>query len=104
MTTHDDAKKPVSLDSGRCGNWHVDTKPVAVLNDAASLHERIAYCWGMVNSFRTMVGLLMDHRDETMSELADVLWRESARLEVMLEQLGGETAKSERKKEAQHAQ
>ena len=104
MAERDDAKEPVSLTSLKNSNWRLNVRPAAVLNNATSVHDKVAYCWAAVRSYRQLASLLLHSEDEEVSALADVFWQDSASLETLLELLGAETARAEREKEAQHAQ
>ena len=104
MAELDDVREPVSLTSLKNSNWRHNVRPAAVLNDAASMHDKAAYCWGVVSSYRQLASLLLQSKDEEVSVLADMFWQDSAPLDTMLELLGAETAKAEREKETQHAQ
>lgn len=40
-------KAAFSLDTFRTQNWDIKAQPASILNQSSTLHERVAYCWGM---------------------------------------------------------
>ena len=65
--------KPVRLDSGQNTNWHTDAAPVAILNDASTLHDRIAYLWGLTNQLADFADILAGHEIADVNRVATML-------------------------------
>ena len=76
------------LDAGCNGNWDgVDATPVAILNTDSTLHERIAYCYGMGEMVANLadlcrfddnadiqrVGALLHHQIKPLMEVLHVI-------------------------------
>jgi hypothetical protein len=80
----------VRLDGYQADNWSGET-PVAILNSAASLHEQIAYCWGLTNEMRVMADLLCSHEVADIKELAALFGCRLQPLEAVLKKLGSDT-------------
>ena len=85
----------IRLDAGQNDNWCTDAAPVAVLNLASTLHERIAYCWGMANDLKELSSLLINQDDPAVSRLAALFLNQIKPLVVVLECLGTDTRLSE---------
>ena len=78
----------IRLDAGHNSNWSIGAKPVAILNEASTLHERVAYCWGMANDLQDLSFLLVNQNDSDISRLAGLFLNQIKPLVVMLEDLG----------------
>ena len=81
------AQKPVCLDTLHPSNW-VKTGPVAVLNPASTLHERIAFSWGLAQDLLDMTELLMESSDDGISRAASHYFTRLTPLVAMLDSLG----------------
>jgi hypothetical protein len=81
------AQTPVCLDTLHCSNW-VKAGPVAVLNPASTLHERIAFSWGLAEDLLDMTELLMESSDDGISRAASHYFTRLTPLVAMLDSLG----------------
>ena len=85
---------PLRLNDHLGANWLQDAGPVAILNPAATLHERIAYCWGLAMHLESIANL-SESSNEPASSLHGLLLAHLLPLLAVLEGLGGETRLSE---------
>ena len=90
------AAPTLGLDSGHSTNWNCDASPVAILNEASTLHERVAYCWGIANDIQGMAELFTLQRDNTdLARVCGVFMNQMRPLVAMLEHMGSSTSESE---------
>lgn len=89
------SKAPLRLDAGNNTNWQVDAKPVAILNEASTLHERIAYCWGLANALQDLACFLNESQCSDVSRVAGLFFNQTAPLVEMLSHLGSATDSDE---------
>jgi hypothetical protein len=82
------------LDSWSSTNWNVDAQPVAILNEASTLHERIAYCWGLSNDLLDLSAFLNEHQSSEISRVSGLFFDRISVLTDMLDHLGDETSKN----------
>lgn len=90
------AAPTLGLDSGHSGNWNCDAGPVAILNDASTLHERVAYCWGIANDIQGLAELFTLQRENTdLARVCGVFMNQLRPLVAMLEHMGSSTHRSD---------
>ena len=88
----------IRLDAGQNDNWCTDAGPVAVLNLASTLHERIAYCWGAASDLQQLSELLVNQGSSSeVDRLACLFLNQLKPLVGMLECLGTDTRLSKQK-------
>ena len=92
------ASAMVRLDAYQNTNWTSSEVPVAILNTESTLHDRIAYCWGLANQLHTLSDLLTQHESHEIQQVAALFGSQLMPLEVMLQKLGCDTL-SNRSKE-----
>ncbi|OGB27102.1 MAG: hypothetical protein A3I66_19100 [Burkholderiales bacterium RIFCSPLOWO2_02_FULL_57_36] len=83
--------EPIRLDAGTNTNWHLSAAPVAVLNADSSLHDRLAYCWGLASRVDDITHFLAVHTDQELWRVAMLLESQVAPLLAMLEALAETT-------------
>jgi len=88
---------PLRLDAWTTNNWNVDAQPVAVLNEASTLHERVAYCHGLASGIQDLAELLYDSNSEGVARAAGFFFSQIVPLVAMLERLGADTCVPEQK-------
>jgi hypothetical protein len=86
-TTH------IRLDGYCAQNWDCDAAPVAILNTETTLHERLAYCWGLGSQIEELARLLNTSTDTTKSRIGTLLTHNIDPLMAMLNDLANSTAK-----------
>ena len=86
----------VRLDAYQNDNWASSDVPVAILNTESTLHDRIAYCWGLANQLYVLSDLLAEHENREIQQVAALFGSQLKPLEVMLEKLGYDIPSSER--------
>ncbi|CAN5192429.1 hypothetical protein BH10PSE16_BH10PSE16_42840 [soil metagenome] len=88
---------PLRLDARNNTNWNIDAQPVAILNEASTLHERLAYCFGLAASIQDLAELLCESKSEGVVITAGFFVNRMAPLVAMLERLGNDTHLTEKK-------
>lgn len=81
----------VQLNDHMALNWKTDAGPVAVLNLDSTLHERIAYCFGLVSHLDVLAELGTDSKDSDVSSFASLISSALVPLLATLRNLGDET-------------
>lgn len=84
------------LDWGMSTNWNVDAQPVAILNEASTQHERIAYCWGLANRLLELSAFLNEHQSSEVARVAGLFFNDITLLEDMLERMGSDSHAAEK--------
>ena len=84
----------VRLDAHQNDNWTSSEIPVAILNTESSLHDRIAYCWGLANQLHVLSDFLGQHESLEIQQIAALFGCQLMPLEVMLQKLGDDTQPS----------
>lgn len=84
---------PLRLDAGHNANWCVYAKPVAILNEASTLHERVAFCWGLANGLLDLSSFLNEHQSSDVARVSGLFFNQISPLVAMLERLGSDTCK-----------
>jgi hypothetical protein len=87
--------EPLRLDAGHNTNWQVEAKPVAILNEASTLHERIAYCWGLANAMQDLACFLNESECSDVRRVSGLFFNQTAPLVKMLDHMGSETDMAE---------
>lgn len=92
-TSTEGASAPTSLrlDHGHNQNWQTDAVAVAVLNEASTVHERIAYCWGLAVDLLELSELLADSNDDTVVRVVSRYANHLHPLVAVLTNLGDST-------------
>ena len=83
--------KVVRLDAYQSDTWESSEIPVAILNTTSTLHDRIAYSWGLANQLRVLSDLLVEHNSQEVRDVAALFCSQLMPLEAMLEKLGSDT-------------
>ena len=81
----------VRLDAHQNDNWTSRAVPVAILNTESTLHDRIAYCWGLAKNLHVLSFNLNQHSNSEVREVAFLFGCQLQPLEVMLEKMGSDT-------------
>jgi len=87
---------PFCLDSGYSNNWNAQAKPVAILNEASTVHERVAYCWGLASRIHELSMVLQAHSSPDVAQVSGMFYDKVTPLVAMLERLGLETNLAEK--------
>ena len=87
--------KLVSLSSIMNTNWDANAAPVAVLNHASSVHDRVAYAWQLACDLNQLSDLFEDSREPSLQRAASMLEMHISPLVTVLDQLGNQTAPRE---------
>ena len=85
----------IRLDAYLSANWTSSEIPVAILNIESTLHDRIAYCWGVTNQLHVLSDFLCEHDNTDIRQLAALFGCQLQPLKVVLQQLGNDTQPSE---------
>ena len=88
---------PLYLDGCATDNWAFDAQPVAILNEASTLHERVAYCHGLASAMQQLAELLYDSNSEGVARAAGRFFSRLVPLVTMLERMGADTCLTEHK-------
>lgn len=88
---------PLRLDAWNNNNWNIDAKPVAILNETSTLHERLAYCHGVASDIQNLAELLYDSNSDGVARAAGFFFSQIVPLVAMLERLGADTCVPEQK-------
>ncbi|ABM36282.1 hypothetical protein [Polaromonas naphthalenivorans] len=86
---------PLRLDSGYSNNWKPSVQPTAILNEASTLHERVAYCWGLAAHLHELSSLLHEHQSSDIARVSGLFYDQITPLVDMLDRLGDDTRKAE---------
>ncbi len=68
-------------------NWHIDGEPPVVLNRAATLHAKLAWCWGEVSQIDHMASVLCTSDHQELASIGNLLSHKALALTAMLEHL-----------------
>lgn len=88
---------PLRLDAWNTNNWHIDAQPVAILNEASTLHERVAYCHGLASGIQDLAELLYESDSDGVARAAGFFFSQIVPLVTMLERMGSDTYLTEGK-------
>lgn len=83
--------EPIRLDDASNTNWHLNASPVAVLNPDSSLHDRLAYCWGLASRLSEMTNFIGVHGDFELQRVSMLLVCHVSPLVTVLEALAEST-------------
>ncbi len=92
----DTPSEPLRLDAFQSDNWSSSTIPVAILNTESTLHQRIAYCWGLANQLHTLSNFLDQHENPEIRQVAQQYVSQLQPLENLLYKLGTDTLPEEK--------
>lgn len=84
-------RAPFRLDSGMSSNWDVNAQPVAILNEASTLHERVAYCWGLAHDLAELSSVLIEHQSPGVNRTSGLFFNQITLLTDVLDRLGNDT-------------
>lgn len=87
---------PIRLDAGHNKNWRVGAKPVAILNEASTQHERVAFCWGVANGLLDLCSFLNEHQSSDVARVSGLFFDQLTPLVGMLERVGSDTFEAEK--------
>lgn len=79
------------LDAFHNQNWRVDAGPVAILNQASTTHERIAFCWGLAAQIDTLAQMLATANDRAAWPVGGLLQSFATPLVAMLDRLANDS-------------
>lgn len=82
----------IPLDALVNTNWSLDAAPVAVFNHATTLHDRLAYCWGLASRVNDLTHVLSVHPDSELQRIAMLLECHISPLVAVLDLMAAETA------------
>jgi hypothetical protein len=85
----------VQLNDHMAQNWKFDGGPVAMLNPDSSMHERIAYCWGLAANIEAIAAMGNASADGDVSRFANLLSSTVVPLLATLGNLGDLTAEAD---------
>ena len=77
---------PFGLTNCRHANWSGGV-PVAILNEASSMHDRIAYCWAAAAHMKEIAGLLSAIDGDDLSRVGSIFFTELEPLVSLLERM-----------------
>jgi len=81
----------VRLDAYQNDNWISREVPVAILNTESTLHDRIAFSWGLANQLHVLTDFLAEHANPEIRQVTALFSSQLMPLEAMLQQLGNDT-------------
>lgn len=87
---------PLALNAAQGGNWKFKHAPVAVMNEATTHHERIAYCYDLAIRVCTLVDLMQASDDGDLQRFGALLNVFSDPLARLLDRAGGDSYKLEK--------
>lgn len=94
----DTAKPTPSLDCRFAGfgfqNWEIKGDPPIMVNPHASLHSKLAWCWGEVHQIDDLASVLCTHESEALQQVGSLLYSRTISLIAMLDHLS-ETTRNE---------
>lgn len=83
---------PLRLDAFHNQNWRVDAAAVAILNEASTHHEKIAYCWGLADQLHGLAMFLAVNDNESVRRMSSLFLCHLTPLVCVLERLGTDSA------------
>lgn len=83
---------PLRLDSSYSKNWNPYAESAVVLNEASTLHERVAYCYGLAHHLQEISSLLLAHSSPEVARVAGLFFDQVMPLMGTLERVGADTA------------
>lgn len=86
----------VRLDTGRNTNWRINAQPVAILNEASTPHERVAYCWGLSTDLLDLSSILIEHQSPEVARTSGLFFNQLTVLVDVLNRLGSDTYSNEK--------
>lgn len=87
----DNTPEMIRLDASHNTNWRIDAGPVAVLNPASTLHDRIAYCWGLAAQLHDLSQFLNESDTPEVRRVSSTFFCQLVPLVAVLERLGSDT-------------
>ena len=83
--------EPIRLDAFQSDKWTGDSIPVAILNTESTLHQRIAYCWGLAHQLHIFSDFLVQHENPEMRQVGELFDSQLQPLVTLLDKLGTDT-------------
>ena len=90
----DTPSAPIRLDAYQSTKWHANFTPVAILNTESTLHQRIAYCWGLAHQLVIMSDFLIEHQNPEFRQIGELFDSQLQPLVTLLDKLGADTRPS----------
>ena len=72
-------------------NWEIKGNPPIMVNPRASLHSKLAWCWGEVQQLDDLASTLCTHENEALQQVGNLLYSRTISLIAMLDHLGETT-------------
>ncbi len=72
-------------------NWCVDGAPPVIVNPAATLHAKLAWCWGEMRMIDDLASLLCTSENVELSQVGNLLVHKAMAITAMLEHLADTT-------------
>ena len=85
------ANPPFSLDPHHGQNWDVEARPVAILNEASTLHERVSHCWSLAFDLLETCDLFNEGQPTDTKRFAGLLHGRLKPLVDLLDLIGTDT-------------
>lgn len=86
----------VQLNDHMACNWTFAARPIAVLNLDSSIHERVAYCWGLAANLDALAELGASSGDVDVSNFSNLVSSMLVPLLATLGNLGTVTFQAEK--------
>lgn len=88
------ATSPLNVGGWMHTNWNANAQPVAVLNEASGLHDRVAYCYGLAANAKALIDVLETNGDGELSAVCALVSSYIEPMVAVLDVLGSETRNS----------
>ena len=72
-------------------NWCPEGAPPVIVNRAATVHAKLAWCWGEVKQIDDLASVLCTNKDEELARIGNLLVHKSMALIAMLEHVAEST-------------
>jgi len=72
-------------------NWCAEGVPPVIVNRAATVHAKLAWCWGEVKQIEDLASVLCTNKDEELARIGNLLVYKSMALIAMLEHVADTT-------------
>ena len=91
------ASTPIALDAFANSNWDINAAPVAVFNHETSLHDRLAYLWGLASRLSDLNYIFSTHGDPELHRVSMLLDCHVSPLLAVLEMMADDSAPGRKK-------